>query len=205
MGLLYMRRTIYCGNSCEMRFVEINDAERILELRQDEQLARFLSKVDASVEAQRAWIETYKVREAEGKEFYFSVWEDGVFVGTTRIYHVDYGSGVFTGGSWICKGARNTIVPIESILATYSFAFDGLGLDVDFFDVRKGNSSVLAFHKRNGGVFVAETELDYLGIRTKKAFIKCVEKMKRIIPIERFNPEAVSREMESLGISFPRE
>ncbi len=52
-------------------------------------------------------------------------------------------------------------------------AFDVLGLLVDIYDVRKGNNQVLHFHRKILGAYeYGETELDYLFMLTKEAWLK---------------------------------
>ena len=63
---------ITLGNTV-LRLVVEEDAQFILQLRLDESLNRFLSKVDSNQDEQREWIKRYKCREREKLEYYFII------------------------------------------------------------------------------------------------------------------------------------
>lgn len=52
-----------------LRTVEIEDAEFIFKMRQNQDKTKYLSKVTGTVESQKEWIKNYKQRE----EFYFVI------------------------------------------------------------------------------------------------------------------------------------
>ena len=54
----------------KVRAVIENDADFILKLRTDLQLARYLSKTESNIDKQISWIKEYKKRQANGKEYY---------------------------------------------------------------------------------------------------------------------------------------
>ena len=53
------------------RFVGVNDVDFVLSLRSDKELTRFIHQTDNNRDLQIKWIEGYKEREREGKEYYF--------------------------------------------------------------------------------------------------------------------------------------
>ena len=91
------------------RLVDPADAALICTLRSDPSLKMAsLSSSSPDVEAQRRWIESYKEREAEGREFYFVIVADGADQGVVRMYdfrEID-GRKSFCWGSWIIKPPR---------------------------------------------------------------------------------------------------
>ena len=74
----------------EVRLVNENDASFILGLRTDPRLERFISETSSKLEHQTKWIENYKLREKEGKEYYFIYYYKEEPVGVNRIYNIDF-------------------------------------------------------------------------------------------------------------------
>ena len=65
----------------------MDDAEFILNLRLDEELNQFISKVDDDIKKQKKWLKKYKKREAQEKEYYFIIEsKSGKQYGTVRLY-----------------------------------------------------------------------------------------------------------------------
>ncbi len=138
-----------------LRPVEEVDAEFVFQLRSDGTRNRFLSPVGEGVEAQRAWIATYKKREAKGEEYYFAIClPGGEPCGLVRVYA--FQEDTFSWGSWVIAPGSPRYVAIESALAVYEFAFGELGLAGARFEVMKGNEGVLRFHRRFGAEYVGE-------------------------------------------------
>ena len=143
-----------------LRLVEIEDAEFILSLRLNEDLNRFISKVDNNIQRQKEWIKAYKEREQRKEEYYFIVESNkGEKLGNVRLY--DFSGDSFCWGSWIIKNGSPIFVAIESALLVYEYAFYHLGFSKSHFDVRKVNKKVIAFHKRFGAKITSEDELNY--------------------------------------------
>lgn len=147
------------ANSIQLRLVEVDDASFILRLRRDPILNQHLSPVDDDLQAQIAWIEEYKTREALGHEFYFvieAITDPPRPVGTVRLY--DFREQSFCWGSWIVDATAPRFAAIESAIAVYDLAFDRLGFCSSHFDVRKENVSVVRFHQRFGATETDEDE-----------------------------------------------
>lgn len=148
------------SKSLRLRLIEEADAEFIISLRLDERYNQYLSKVDPGVEAQQAWIRSYKADEHEKKQFYFIIERlDGVRCGTIRVYDLRPDS--FCWGSWILNEQKTRFAAVESAFLIYQFGFETLGYMKSHFDVMKGNDGVIKFHKRMGAVQTGEDENNY--------------------------------------------
>ncbi|WP_376711407.1 GNAT family N-acetyltransferase [Pseudochrobactrum lubricantis] len=164
-----------------LRLVEPDDAAFICELRADPRLNRHLSKSSPEVEAQKAWIENYKQREAAGSEYYFVIHSDGADCGVVRMYDFQENSGSFCWGSWIIKQpAPISLAPYTAALI-YELGFDVLGFEQSHFDVRKENEKVCRFHLRTGAIRVGETELDQLFVFKRESWPSLREASERHI------------------------
>lgn len=144
------------GKTIRLRDIEIEDAAFVVGLRTDESKSRFLNKTSADVDAQIAYIQSYK---SAKKDYYFIIEKkDGTRVGTVRIYDIRDDS--FCWGSWLMVDGAPTTAAIESALLIYEFAFYILGFERSHFDVRHGNIRVADFHKRMGAKVVSQDDLD---------------------------------------------
>ena len=151
---------LICGKNINLRTVEIEDAEFIFSMRQNQNKTKYLSRVTGTVESQKEWIKNYKQREEEKKEFYFVIEsKDKRKLGLVRMY--DFQDNSFCWGSWLIKEDAPKTTAIESALQIYEFGFYSLGFEKSHFDVRKGNDKVISFHQRFGAKIVDEDELDY--------------------------------------------
>ena len=152
----------YNGTCCDLRLVELSDAQDILDLRLNPRLNKHLSSTRNDLSAQEEWIKAYKGREAAGAEYYFiTLDKTGHSVGTRSIHNIDYSAKTYTSGSWIVMENMDIRISVESVLASDMLAFRHFGLEEKQFDVRKANKFVVRFHKKMGAVIVAEDELNY--------------------------------------------
>mgnify|MGYP003510103375 CR=1 FL=1 len=123
-----------------LRLVNVDDAEFILSLRQNQNLNQFLSAVSPDIQMQRDWIISYKLREEQGLDYYFIVmdkrFED---VGMVRVYDINYENKSFTWGSWVLSENRPKYTALDSMILSYDFAFNELGLDLCQFKVHTAN------------------------------------------------------------------
>jgi RimJ/RimL family protein N-acetyltransferase len=171
---------IIYGKNINMRTVIIEDAEFIYNMRQNQNKTKYLSKVIGTVESQKEWIENYKQREEDKKEFYFVIEsKDKEKLGLVRMYDFQHES--FCWGSWLIKENAPKSTAIESALQIYEFGFYTLGFEKSHFDVRKGNDKVIAFHQRFGAKIVDEDELDYFFNFEKSEYEITKEKYKRYL------------------------
>jgi len=171
---------LICGKNINLRTVEIEDAEFIFSMRQNQNKTKYLSKVTGTVESQKEWIKNYKQREENKKEFYFVIEsKDEKKLGLVRMY--DFKEDSFCWGSWLIKENAPQTTAIESALQIYEFGFYELGFEKSHFDVRKGNDKVIAFHQRFGAKIIDEDELDYFFNFTKIDYKITKERYKRYL------------------------
>lgn len=165
-----------------LRLAEVADAAFILQLRTDKILSRFLNKTDNNLLRQQQWLQAYKQREAEKKEYYFII-ENATTaepIGTVRLYNIQ--GEQYTSGSWILKkGTPSNAATLSDYMITY-FGFETLGFNRCFFDVRKENKKVLAFHKRFAA-YVSEDEENIYMAMDRSGFAKKKEFFERVLGI----------------------
>ena len=168
------------GKNINLRTVEIEDAEFIYNMRQNQNKTKYLSKVTGTVESQKEWIKNYKQREDKQKEFYFLIEsKNSEKLGLVRMY--DFKDESFCWGSWLIKEDAPKTTAIESALQIYEFGFYSLGFEKSHFDVRKGNDKVISFHQRFGAKIVDEDALDYFFNFEKSDYEITKEKYKRYL------------------------
>lgn len=168
------------GKNINLRVVDTEDALFIFTMRQNQDKTKYLSKVTGTVDDQKVWIEQYKQREKDRKEFYFVIEsKDEEKLGLVRMY--DFKDDSFCWGSWLIKEDAPKSTAIESALQIYEFGFYGLGFAKSHFDVRKGNDKVFAFHQRFGAKVVSEDEMDYFFNFEKSEYEITKEKYKRYL------------------------
>lgn len=168
------------GKNINLRTVEVEDAEFIYTMRQNQDRTKFLSKVIGTVETQKEWIKDYKQREEDKIEFYFVIEsKNDEKLGLVRVY--DFKNDSFCWGSWLIKEDAPKSTAIESALQIYEFGFYNLGFLKSHFDVRKENYKVIAFHQRFGAKIVDENDLDYFFNFEKSDYEVTKEKYRRYL------------------------
>ena len=83
------------------RLVEIEDAEFIHSLRNNEKLSRYINPTSKDLTEQIKWLKKYKLREKKGEDFYILCLESdkGSKLGLNRLY--DINDDYFEIGSWV--------------------------------------------------------------------------------------------------------
>lgn len=157
--------------SLYFKLVETEDAEFILSLRTDEAYNKYLSPVKINLSGQLDWLLRYKDREQKNEEFYFVIFNaNHERCGTVRLY--DFKQNSFCWGSWILNNQKPQHAAIQSAFLVYEFGFKKLKFEESHFDVRKGNSKVVEFHKRMGAEIIDEDQNNfYFKISTQKVRI----------------------------------
>lgn len=141
------------GKSIVLQNVRVEDAEFILSLRLDPQKGGYLSPVEADVEKQREWIRRYLSSKGQA---YFLICDSAMRpLGTVRIYDAIGDS--FSWGSWILKKGAPPAAAVESAVLVYWLATKYWKFRSSHFQVRRDNTSVLAFHEKFGAERVAQT------------------------------------------------
>lgn len=154
------------GKFVNLREVTTDDAEFILKLRCDEKKSKFLHKTEYNVEKQVDYIKSYLKKD---DEWYFIVEnKNHKPLGTVRIYDVK--GKQYTGGSWLMVDEASPSEVLEGSLLLRNYAFNVLGFEKDFYDVRKGNKKVVRYHKICGAKIVDENDIDYFFELTKETF-----------------------------------
>lgn len=151
------------------RLVEEEDHEFIFLLRTDKERGRHLSVTREDPESQRLWIRNYKLRERSGDEFYFIAIdpENNEQLGVFRLYN--FTNSTFGTGSWLYKPGLKT-QPIIGNIVGKEIGFDFLQYDKCRFDVRKANSTILAYHRLFNPVQIDEDELNFYFELSKSSF-----------------------------------
>lgn len=114
-----------------VRLVNEDDAEFIVRLRTDEKLGKYIHSTSPDIEQQKNWIREYKKREAEGLDYYFVFYKDGVPFAVNRLYHME-NPAHFTSGSWICLPGYPTEVVVATSLIPRIIAFELLDKEMEF-------------------------------------------------------------------------
>lgn len=135
------------GLAYGLRPVSLDDAGFIAELRATGERTQYLHAVDASDEAQRAWIQAYLDR---ADDYYFVIVRerDGQEEGLVGLYDVDAARRSGEWGRWIVR--RGSLAGVESALRLYEFAFDRLSLETVRCRTVSENQQVLSFHDACG-------------------------------------------------------
>lgn len=132
-----------------IRFVQEEDADFILSLRTNEKLGKYINATSTSVKDQQKWIQNYKIREANGIDYYFMFEKPkGTRLGVCRIYDVTDSS--FTIGSWVFSPNAPIGASILGDIITRELGFHLFPNSTLLFDVKKANLNVnryQAFYK----------------------------------------------------------
>ena len=169
---LYMRDelTKIPGHRLCLRLITPDDAGYIHQLRVNPAYSTYLSPVTGTVADQREWIDTYKVRENAGLEYYYAIERlDGVLCGAVRLYDISGDS--FTWGSWILDHRKPPKAALESVLLSFGVGFEILDLGKACFDVRRQNSHAIAFYRRFGAIELRTDESNIYFEYTKDLFM----------------------------------
>ena len=174
---------IITAEDIKMRLIEKSDAKFVVELRTDPKLGQNLSWTSSKVEDEINWIEEYKKREADKKEFYF-IFEDKNHNpwGTIRLYNFKENS--FTIGSWICLPKNNEKIAVKAWLLSVAFGFEKLNFNMCMFDVRKKNLSVLYYAYLYHPELISEDKLNYYFRLDKDTFYENRQKVIDILKIK---------------------
>ena len=158
----------------KVRFVEEYDAQKILELRTNEKLNKFLHYTSDDLEQQIEYIRNYKKKESKGVEYYLAFTDlDNKTLGFYRLYNINYAMSSFTIGSWIFDPERTDNTAIFADILSKKFGFVDLGLMTCFFEVNRQNKKVMKYHQLFFPTFLHEDDEEnhYFSL-SKSEFIK---------------------------------
>ena len=160
MGGYNYNNLICLGDKVTLRIIEEKDAEFILQLRNKEELKKYISETNISLEQQKEWIKKYKEREIKNKEFYFIIEnKNKIPCGTVRIYDIKENS--CTWGSFILDKTRPEGASYETILLSTNFIKYVLGIKNIYLDVRKENLKAIHIYEKFGFKRIKEDSLNY--------------------------------------------
>jgi len=162
-----------------VRLVNENDSQFILNLRTDPNLSKYINSTENDIEKQINWIREYKIREKNGKDYYFIYSQNGEYIGLNRIYNIN--GKVGTSGSWVCKPNIPYELTWLTVVIIREIFFEVLNLDIDIFDTRKENKKVIRMHHLLGAHKIYENEIDVFHYLTKEDFKKSKPKFLQYI------------------------
>jgi len=123
----------------QVRLVEEEDAEFIVSLRTDPRLSKHIHTTSPDIEQQKQWIRNYKLREAQGEDYYFLFLLNGQPQGLARIY--DITEDTFTQGSWIFSPEAALGASVLGNIISSEIGFELLGKKIEYSDARQDNNT----------------------------------------------------------------
>jgi hypothetical protein len=158
-----------------VRFVNEDDAEFILELRTNPNLNKYINPTSSDVDIQRQWIKNYKERQEQGEDFYF-IFEKpvGQRLGLCRIYDITVDT--FTIGSWIFSPQAPMGSSILADVITREIAYELFPAKKHLFDVKRANINVNRYNETFKSELLSQDELTNYYTCSKENF----EKYKKI-------------------------
>lgn len=168
------------GKTVTLRCAETQDAQFIIDLRNDSELSKYLPKLEVTIDEQKRWIERQRALEGD---YYFVIWNnDGERIGTLSIYDIDNDHG--ENGRMANIGSAIEILEAEYLV--HMFTFDVLNLQYFTSEVAIDNSSALKMVDYFGGT-LDDGFFELNGMRTihartyRKDFMDSKKKIERIL------------------------
>lgn len=132
------------GKYVYLKSAAVEDAEFTLLLRQNDDLTKFIPRLDISIEQQEKWIRSQ--REKPG-DFFFVAWnKEDRPIGTVSIYNV--AGDVSESGRLALIG--NALENTEASMLLFQFAFHILGLKMVTGYIIEGNKRAERFNRQFG-------------------------------------------------------
>lgn len=132
------------GIICTLEKIKLDDAQDIINLRNQSRIRRFLSNnSDISLSDQILWQTKQSV--CDNDYYYKIIGQDGEFSGTISLYNIENRKGEF--GRYICV---DPIFAIDSELCLLKFGFEILGLEVIYCRTIFDNEKVWKQHRKFG-------------------------------------------------------
>lgn len=140
------------GKYVYLRFVNTDDAAFICDIRNDNNLNKYVHAVSPDIKAQKEWIRKQMSRE---NDYYFVVCSnEGLPIGLASIYDVDHANGQAEFGRWVSRG--NALQNVETAVLAFDFAFDKLGIQEVYMRTMMANSTVRNFWNHFGAISYGE-------------------------------------------------
>jgi len=132
------------GKHISLKSVSVDDIGFISKLRSDDELCKFVHKVDTSYKGQEGFILWQRDKE---NDYYFLIKNgEGNPIGTIALYNFEGNRAEL--GRWISYG--NAFENLESVILIYDFAFEVLGLSEVVTCTNIENDRVISFWQRFG-------------------------------------------------------
>ena len=148
--------SVYNGTYVNIRNINTNDAEFTLNIRNEDKITKYVSKLTHSIEVQKQWID--RINSSLDSYFFISLNKNNIPIGTVSIINIDKEKKTFEPGSWVSIG--NSVENLEPMFFLMDFAFYKLNLDKAIIHIVKTNLKVISFWKRMGAVYVKESTLN---------------------------------------------
>ncbi|MBN3217260.1 GNAT family N-acetyltransferase [Pectobacterium polaris] len=171
------------SKTIKLSLAKLSDSDFIFSLRINEKLNKYISSFSGSVEDQYKWLEDYKARERNEREFYYVIRrnDSDLPIGTVRLYDFIEDSNSFCWGSWVINEKKTSSSAIESALLVYKIGFEHLGFSGSHFFVDKKNTSVVDFHKKSGAILLGEDDINFFFNYTPDLYNSLKEKYKKFL------------------------
>lgn len=162
---------IISGLTVDLRAVDVDDAEFILKLRND-QISRFIHAVNSSVDTQKEWI---RIHQKMDDDYYFlALDKKGNKIGTAGLSSIHGKVGETSRLVSFGDPVQNT--EINLLLTDFTFGFAGLDHIEGY--VGAENISVISLQKKFGYVFESELKVKD-GMLVRYAYLNKADYEKR--------------------------
>ena len=134
----------------KVRLINENDADFILSLRANPNRTKHMITLDYNLESQRKWIQEYKKREKEGRDYYFIYTNaEGTPIGVNRASSVDFNTKTSKSSSWITiEGLKSE--PLKMLIIGNEIIFNLIGVETSWGEVKKDNYRAIKIFKLFG-------------------------------------------------------
>lgn len=147
-----------------VRFVNVDDAKFILDIRTDLKNRRYIHDTDSNLQNQINYIEQYKLKERLGEEYYLLFEYNDEPQGVYRIYNRN--EDWCTTGSWVFSPCANKFSALKSLVIVHEIVFDNLGYSLvrSIDGIHKDNINVIRSSRIIGAVFDIHNRVDTKGV-----------------------------------------
>lgn len=166
------------GKYVNLRSVTEDDAEFILDIRNDPQISKYLPPLNVTVEQQKQWISKQR---ADKDSYYFIIeTPQGNVIGTISVYNIIDNHA--ESGRSCCIGEPYHSIEASALLT--DFTFKTLNLDYTIIWVYEENKAVISLNQSLGCEWVDKGEDDEgkpfrLGVCKKEKALEINEKIKK--------------------------
>ena len=142
---MYLKNIIK-GKAVSLKSVDLDDAEFIVKIRNDNSKNMYLHAVPNDIKLQEKWIENQKNRLGD---YYFVIYDNNLKkCGLASIYDINETDHMAEFGRWISWG--NSVQNIESVILAFDFAFNNFNINTIYMRTMYDNKAVRSFWKRFG-------------------------------------------------------